>query len=32
MPERFRGTFYDVPHVYRPDMQDETFDWFERWL
>ena len=32
IPERFRGTFYDVPHVYRPNMQDETFEWFERWL
>lgn len=32
IPERFRGTVYDVPHVYWPDMQDETFDWFDRWL
>jgi len=32
IPERFRGTFYDVPHVFRPPMQDETFDWFDRWL
>jgi hypothetical protein len=32
IPERFRGTFYDEPHVYRPHMQDETFDWFDRWL
>jgi len=32
IPERFRGTFYDVPHVYWPNMQDETFDWFDRWL
>ena len=32
IPERFRGTFYDEPHVYKPHMQDETFDWFDRWL
>jgi dienelactone hydrolase len=32
VPERFRGTFYDEPHVYKPHMQDETFDWFDRWL
>ena len=32
LPERFRGTFYDTPHVYRPHMQDETFEWFDRWL
>lgn len=31
-PERFRGTFYDAPHCYQPVMQDETFDWFDRWL
>lgn len=30
--ERFRGTFYDKPHVYHPEMQEETFDWFDRWL
>ena len=32
LPERFRGTFYDVPHVYRANMQDETIAWFDRWL
>jgi dienelactone hydrolase len=32
IPERFRGTFYDEPHVFRPHMQDEVFAWFERWL
>lgn len=32
IPERFRGTFYDKPHVFHPDMQEETFDWFDRWL
>ena len=29
---RFRGTFYDEPHCFRPHMQDETFEWFDRWL
>ena len=32
IPERFRGTFYDVPHVFLPPMQNETFEWFDRWL
>jgi dienelactone hydrolase len=30
--ERFRGTFYDEPHCFRPAMQDEAFAWLERWL
>ena len=32
VPERFRGSFHDEPHCFRPHMQDETFDWFDRWL
>lgn len=32
VPERFRGTFYDEPHVFKPHMQDEAFAWFDRWL
>jgi len=32
IPERFRGTFYDEPHSFRPHMQDDAFAWFERWL
>jgi dienelactone hydrolase len=32
IPERFRGTFYDTPHVFQPQMQEETFAWLERWL
>jgi hypothetical protein len=32
LPDRFRGTFYDAPHCYQPEMQDETFAWFDRWL
>ena len=32
LPERFRGTFYDVPHSFRPDMQEEAFAWLEKWL
>ncbi len=31
-PERFRGAFHDVPHSFRPEMQDEAFDWMDRWL
>ena len=32
IPERFRGTFYDEPHLFKPHMQDEAFEWLERWL
>lgn len=32
IPERFRGTFHDEPHAFKPHMQDETFEWFDRWL
>ncbi len=32
IPERFRGTFYDDTHAFRPAMQDEAFDWLDRWL
>ena len=32
IPERFRGTFYDVPHSFRPNMQQEAFDWIEKWI
>lgn len=30
--ERFRGTFYDVPHSFTPEMQEEAFGWLEKWL
>jgi len=32
LPDRFRATFYDVPHSFRPAMQDEAFAWLERWI
>ena len=32
LPERFRGTFYDVPHSFRPEMQEEAFAWIEKWI
>ncbi|MBK9169400.1 MAG: hypothetical protein IPM24_18320 [Bryobacterales bacterium] len=32
LPERFRGTFYDVPHSFTPEMQDEAFEWIARWI
>jgi dienelactone hydrolase len=32
MPEKFRGTFYDDTHSFRPAMQEEAFDWLDRWL
>lgn len=30
--ERFRGSFYDVPHSFTPEMQEEAFAWLEKWL
>jgi dienelactone hydrolase len=32
IPERFRGSFHDVPHSFHPPMQEEAFDWLDRWL
>lgn len=32
LAERFRATFYDVPHSFRPEMQEEAFAWLEKWL
>ncbi len=32
LPERFRATFYDVPHSFRPEMQEEAFAWLEKWI
>ena len=32
IPERFRGSFHDEPHSFTPGMQEEAFDWLERWL
>ncbi len=30
--DRFRGTFHDQPHSFRPEMQDQAFAWLDRWL
>jgi len=32
IPERFRASFYDVPHSFTPQMQQEAFQWLEGWL
>ena len=32
IPERFRGSFHDEPHSFRPAMQDQAFAWLEKWL
>lgn len=32
LSDRFRGTFYDEPHCFKPHMQDEAFAWMEKWL
>jgi len=32
LAERYRATFYDEPHSFRPAMQDEAIAWLERWL
>jgi dienelactone hydrolase len=31
-PERFQSKFYDVPHSFGVPMQEEAFQWLERWL
>ena len=30
--ERYRGRYYDVPHSLTPQMQDDAFEWLDRWL
>jgi dienelactone hydrolase len=32
IPEKFRGTFHDVPHSFNPVMQEEAFAWIEKWI
>lgn len=32
VPERFCGAFYDEPHSFGPRMQEEAFDWIEKWI
>lgn len=29
---RFDGRFYDQPHIFSLKMQDDAFDWLDRWL
>ena len=31
-PERYGSKFYDVPHQFNVEMQDEAFDWLAKWL
>jgi dienelactone hydrolase len=31
-PEAYRGSFYPGPHKFDAAMQQEAFDWFDRWL
>jgi dienelactone hydrolase len=31
-PDRFRSKFYDVPHQFNVEMQEEAFSWLEKWL
>ena len=30
--ERYRYAYYDVPHQFNIDMQEEAFSWLEKWL
>jgi dienelactone hydrolase len=32
VPERFRGSFHDLPHSFPPALQEEAFAWLDRWL
>jgi dienelactone hydrolase len=31
-PDRFRAQFYDVPHQFNAQMQQDAFAWLEKWL
>ncbi|MEX1239914.1 MAG: hypothetical protein WEB30_09355 [Cyclobacteriaceae bacterium] len=31
-PDRFQGRYYDVPHQFNVEMQNDAFEWLERWL
>ena len=31
-PQRFRSQYYDVPHQFNVEMQEDAFAWLERWL
>jgi hypothetical protein len=31
-PKRFRGQFYDLPHQFNVEMQEDAFRWLENWL
>ena len=30
--DKFVGRFYDHPHLFSKKMQEEAFDWLDRWL
>ncbi len=30
--DRYRGSFYSGPHKFDLEMQNEAFEWFDRWL
>lgn len=32
LPDRFRGRLHDAPHEFNAEMQQEAWDWLERWL
>ena len=31
-PELFQMKFYDVPHQFNVKMQEEAFEWLEKWV
>ena len=31
-PNRFDGRFYDQPHIFSLKMQEDAFDWLDKWL
>jgi dienelactone hydrolase len=31
-PERFEAKFYDVPHQFNVEMQEDAFSWLQKWL
>ena len=31
-PDKYRSKFYDAPHQFNVEMQDDAFEWLEAWL
>jgi len=32
VPDKYKASFYDNGHEFNPGMQEEAFNWLEKWL